>query len=159
PWPGRWKKYDKREFSEPGISGNETPVLSVLAMDEASAQYPHVTWSEYLKNYVMVFNVNNWKEAQGGKPPVISGIYWATSGDGIHWSKPVKLLTDYAYQMNGKSMSTEPTVVFDDREGRTGWLVYEHSPKWVGGGAAHIIEGGVPHFMVGRRAEIRRAGP
>lgn len=159
PLPGRWKKYYKGEFSEPGISGNETPVLSVLAMDEASAQYPHVTWSEYLKKYVMVFNVNNWKEAVGGKPPVISGIYWATSADAIHWSEPVKLLADYAYQMNGKSMSTEPTVIFDDREGRMGWLVYEYSPKWVGGGADQIIEGGVPHFMVGRRVEIRPVKP
>lgn len=156
PLPGHWKKYYQGEFGEPGIGGNETPVLSVLAMDEASAQYPHVTWSEFLKKYVMVFNVNNWKEAQGGKPPVISGIYWATSADGIHWSEPVRLLSDYAYQMNGKSMSTEPTVIFDDQEGRTGWLVYEHSPKWAGGGADTVIEGAVAHYMVGRRVEIRR---
>jgi hypothetical protein len=150
PLPGRWKKYYKGEFSEPGISGNESPVLSVLSIDEGHALYPHVTWSEYLRNYVMVFNVNVWKEPQGGKPPKLSGIYWATSADGIHWSEPVKLLTDYAYQMHGKSMSTEPTVIFDDREGRTGWLVYQHSPKWIGWGD------GVAHFMVGRRVEIRR---
>jgi len=159
PLPGRWKKYYKGEFSEPGIGGNETPVLSVLAMDEASALYPHATYSDYLKKYVMVFNVNNWKEAQGGKPPVISGIYWATSADGIHWSEPVKLLNDYAYQMLGKSMSTEPTVIFDGREGRTGWVVYEHSPKWIGGWVDQSVVGGVPHFMVGRRVELRRVDP
>src|SRR5439155_8393096 len=83
PLPGRWKKYYKGEFGEPGIGGNETPVLSVLAMDDAHALYPHVTWSEYLKKYVMVFNVNAWKEPQGGKPPARSGIYWATSADGV----------------------------------------------------------------------------
>ena len=77
-----------------------------------------------------------------------------SSADGVHWSEPVKLLTDYAYQMHGKSMSTEPTVLFDDRAGRTGWLVYQHSPKWWGGQGD-----GVPHFMVGRRIAIHRAGP
>lgn len=159
PLPGRWKKYYQGEFSEPGIDGKNTPVLSAVAIDEGQALYPHVTWSEYLKKYVMVFNVSVWKEPQAGKPPALSGIYWATSADGIHWSEPVKLLTDYAYQVNGKSMSTEPTLIFDDVEGRKGWLVYEHSPKWVGGGADQVIEGGVPHFMVGRRVEIRRDGP
>jgi hypothetical protein len=53
-------------------------------------------------------------------------------------------------------MSTEPTVIFDDREGRTGWVNYEHSPKWMGGASDLNTVGGVPHFMVGRRVEIRR---
>jgi hypothetical protein len=156
PLPGRWRKYYQGQFREPGIGGKNTPVLSAVAFDESQAMYPHVTWSEYLKNYVMVFNVNCWKEAQAGKPPVHCGIYWATSADAIQWSEPVKLVTDYPYQMPGKSMSTEPTVIFDDRVGRTGWLVYEHSPKWVGGASLQYIEGGVPHYMVGRRLEIRR---
>ena len=32
PRPGHWKKYYQGEFGEPGIGGNETPVLSVLAI-------------------------------------------------------------------------------------------------------------------------------
>jgi len=156
PLPGRWKKYYQGEFSEPGIGGKNTPVLSAVAFDEGQALYPHVTWSDYLKKYAMVFNVSCWKEPQGGKPPALSGIYWAMSSDGLQWSQPVKLVTDYPYQIAGKSMSTEPTIIFDDREGRTGWVVYEHSPKWMGGAQDQHMEGGVPHFMVGRHFEIRR---
>lgn len=154
PLPGRWKKFYKDEFSEPGVSGNETPVLSVLAMDEAAAMYPHVTWSEHLKKYVMVFNVNAWKEPTQGKPPKLSGIYWAMSDDAIKWSAITKLVTDYSYPRYGKSVSCEPTVIFDDREGKTGWLVYYYSPKWW-----DPKGGGIPHFMVGRRVLIRRSEP
>jgi hypothetical protein len=151
PLPGNWKKFYKGAFTEPGIGGQETPVVSVYALDQAHALYPHVSYSGYLKKYVMVFNVNRWKEPVNGLPLKQSGIYLTLSTDAVRWSPPVKLVTDFSYPIIGKSLSWEATVIFDNQEGRTGWLVYAHSPKWTNG-----KNGGTPHYMVGHRLEFQR---
>jgi hypothetical protein len=152
PLPGRWKKLFRGAFAEPGVGGRESPVVDVLATDGAHAMYPHVSYSRYLGAYVMALNVNAWKEPARGAPPSRSGIYVATSGDAVHWSRPVQLLSDYSYPMPRRSLSWEATVVFDDADGRDGWLVYAHSPDWPAGPRV-----GKPHFMVGRRIALRRA--
>lgn len=151
PVPGTWTKYRDGQFNQPGIGGLDTPVLTAAAMDNADAAFPQVSYSDYLGKYVMVFNINVWKEyIEPGRKLSQSGIYLTYSKDGISWSKPEMLVKDYAVSRTGKSVSWHPTIVWSDADHRTGWLVYSHSPKW-----GHAHQGGTPHFMVGR--EIRFA--
>jgi hypothetical protein len=152
PLPGRWRKYWAGEFSEPGLGGRESPVLSVDALDEAHAMYPHPAYSAYLGKYIMVFNVNRWKEPVRGLPLTLSGIYFAVSDDGIQWSAPAMLVRDYSYPILGKSLSWEATIVWDGSEGREGWLVYGHSERW-----GHDSTRGIPHYMVGQRLKLARS--
>jgi hypothetical protein len=147
--PDVWRKYHHGRFDQPGIGGLDTPVLSVAHIDNADGAFPHVSYSEYLDRYVMVFNVNVWKEyVEQGRTLEKSGIYVAYSVDGVQWSRPEILVRDYAVAQTGKSVSWHPTIVWSDAEHRAGWLVYSHSENW---GHAHL--GGKPHYMV--RREIR----
>ena len=149
PIPGTWRKYRDGRFSQPGFGGLDTPVLSVAAMDNADAAFPQVSYSEYLGKYVMVFNINVWKEyVEKDRKLLKSGVYAAYSADGIAWSKPEMLVKDYAVSRTGKSVSWHPTIIWSDPEHRTGWVVYSHSHEW-----GHAHQGGTPHYMVGR--EIR----
>ena len=146
PLPGMWKKYRLGRFDEPGIGGLDTVVLSAAHMDNADAAFPQVSYSEYLGRYVMVFNINVWKEyIQQGRELSKSGIYVAYSNDGIEWSTAQMLVKDYAVSRTGKSVSWHPTIVWTDAEHREGWLVYSHSDNW-----GHARQGGTPHHMVGR---------
>jgi hypothetical protein len=152
PAPGTWRKYRDGRFGPPGIGGLDTPVLSAAAMDGADAAFPQVSYSRHLGKYVMVLNINVWKEyVEEGRELSRSGIYVAYSDDGIAWSEPEMLVKDYAVCRTGKSVSWHPTIVWSNPEHRAGWLVYSQSPNW-----GHAHQGGTPHYMVGRR--IRFAG-
>jgi hypothetical protein len=152
PLPGTWRKYRLGSFDQPGIGGLDTPVLSAARMDNADAAFPHVSYSKYLDRYVMVFNINVWKEyVEKGRALERSGIYVAYSDDGVEWSEPDMLVRDYAVCRTGKSVSWHPTIVWGDEEHRAAWLVYSHSGKW---GHAHL--GGTPHHMVGREIRFTR---
>jgi hypothetical protein len=149
PIPGTWRKYRDGRFSQQGIGGLDTPVISAATLDNADAAFPQVSYSEYLGKYVMVLNINVWKEyVEKGRKLSKSGIYVEYSDDGITWSKGEMLVKDYAVFRTGKSVSWHPTIIWSDREHRTGRLVYSHSDKW-----GHAHQGGTPHYMVGR--EIR----
>ncbi len=54
PLPGTWYKYYEGSFSEPGIGGRDSVVVSAKHLDEAEAVYPHVVYSEYLDLYITV---------------------------------------------------------------------------------------------------------
>lgn len=149
PLPGAWRKYRHGRFDQPGIGGLDTPVLSAAHMDSADAAFPHVSYSKHLGCYVMVFNVNVWKEyVEKGRTLDKSGIYVAYSTDGVRWSNPQMLVRDYAVSQTGKSVSWHPAIVWRSPDHHGGWLVYSHSEKW---GHAHL--GGTPHYMV--RREMR----
>jgi hypothetical protein len=151
PLPGKFTKYFEGGFTEPGIGGRETHVFSVRQLDDAHALYPHPTYSAALDRYVMVFNVNRWKEPMNGLPLAQSGIYLAYSSDLVTWSEPVKLIVDYSYPILGKSLSWEATIVWDDdKSGDKGWLLYSHSPAW------GQERGQTPHYFVGRRIGFER---
>ena len=138
--------------SEPMPPVLDTPVLSAAHMDGADAAFPHVSYSKYLGRYVMVFNINVWKEyAEEGRVLERSGIYVAYSADGVQWSGPDMLVKDYAVSRTGKSVSWHPTIVWSDAEHRAARLVYSHSDRW---GHAHL--GGTPHHMVGREMRFTR---
>lgn len=149
PTPGHWQKYCNGKFSEPGIGGNDTPVMSALAFNQADAMMPNVVYSEYLEKYIMTFNLDVWKEFVNNTGLKESGIYVAYSDDGIRWSEPEKLFMDYATALVGKSVSWHPSLVWDPNSHQEGWLVYGYSPRW--GGSANNL---TPHYMVGRRIKF-----
>ncbi|NQT87114.1 hypothetical protein HQ560_10135 [bacterium] len=146
PGPGAWFKYHKGGFAQPGLGGLDTPVLSAAGMDGADAAFPHVSYSKALDRYVMVFNINVWKEFVENRGLQRSGIYVTYADDGIHWSEPKLLIRDYAVARTGQSVSWHPAVVWDDAARQAGWLVYSHSPNW-----GHAHQGRTPHHMVARR--------
>ena len=153
PLPGGWRKYRHGRFDQPGVGGLDTPVLSAAHMDNADAAFPHVSYSKHLGKYVMVFNINVWREyVHTGRTLERSGIYVAYSADGVRWSEPKILVKDYAVSQSGMSVSWHPTIVWNGADHRAGWLVYSHSDKW-----GHVHLGGTPHYMV--RREIRFMPP
>lgn len=152
PLPGVWRKYRHGRFDQPGIGGLDTPVLSAAHIDNADAAFPQVSYPKYLGRYVMVFNINVWKEyVEEGRTLERSGIYVAYSAAGVQWSKPEMLVRDYAVARTGKSVSWHPSILWSGAEHRAAWLVYSHSDNW---GHAHL--GGTPHYMVGREIRFTR---
>ncbi|MGH7820565.1 MAG: hypothetical protein ACREQ9_12390 [Candidatus Binatia bacterium] len=65
----------------------------------------------------------------------------------------MRIVTDHSLPVVGKSLSWEATILWDRDSTSRGWLVYGYSECW---GAPE--QGGSPHYMVGRRIELRRAG-
>lgn len=146
PVGGAWRKHHLGRFDPPGIGGLDTPVVSAAHPDQADAAFPHVSYSKHLGRYVMVYNINVWKEyVEKGRTLDKSGIYVAYSGDGIRWSTPHRLVKDYAVSRPGQSVSWHPTIVWSDTDRSRGRLVYSHSPRW-----GHAHQGGTPHYMVAR---------
>lgn len=151
PTPGNWQKYYNGKFSEPGIGGKDTPIMSVLVFNQAEAMMPNVVYSSFLGKYIMTFNFDVWKEFINNTGLKDSGIYIAYSDDGIHWSQPEKLITDYAVALVGKSVSWHPSLIWDPNSTQEGWLVYGHSPHW---GSTVIYQ--TPCYMVGRRIKFHK---
>jgi hypothetical protein len=151
PLPGTWYKYYNGSFSEPGLGGKDTPVLSMKHRDEAEAVFPHVVYSEYLGLYIMILNINFWKEFYYETGLKNSGIYITTSYDGIHWKAPVMLIKDWSSPLSNKSVSWEPTLIFDQGSINEGWLIYSYCGKFGFGQG-----GSTPSYMVGRRFKIEK---
>jgi hypothetical protein len=152
PMPGSWEKYYRGSFSQPGIGGMDTPVLSARKYDQAEAIFPHVVYSKYLGKYVMTVNINYWKEYYYHTGLKNSGIYICYSDNGIEWSLPIMLIRDYAVPMIGKSLSWQAVIIWDNDKGKSGWLVYGYTPRW-----GHKYNGsGIPHFMVGSRISFKK---
>ncbi len=157
PLPGTWEKYYQGAFSEPGIAGRESAVVSAFHLDEASASQSHVVYSDSLERYVMVTTFNFWKEWYRNKGPLRqpvhrsmpgfnSGIYVLFSEDLIHWSEPQRLIRAGVAPQLGKPISWQPTILWDPSSSHEGWLVYGWSPEF-----GHPLQGAVPTHMVGRR--------
>ncbi len=148
PAPGAFRKLYRGEFTEPGLGGLDTPILDALAFDHADSFGPQVTYSPALGLYVMVFDLNVWKELvdEDGRLRR-SGIYLATSSDGVRWSRPEPLLIDWAVATVGRSVSWHPAILLDPDGSTEGWLVYGHTPRWG--------TGGTPHHLWGRRIVLR----
>jgi len=70
-----FEKYYQGKWDQPGLGGLSTSVLN----PQSSAGDPVVTWSDYLKRYVVIFDNTQ-------------TISYADSADGLHWP-PVQLLT------------------------------------------------------------------
>jgi hypothetical protein len=149
--PGSWVKFHQGSFGEPALGGRDTPVVTAIDM-QADAAMPHVSFCRKLGRYVMVLNINAYREMLERRPPEQSGIYVAFSEDGVAWSKPARLITAYFFTVQGDEYAWHPTVIWDDPEGESGggWLCYAYNPS------------GGPHYMVGHRVTFaieRRAPP
>jgi hypothetical protein len=152
PAPGAFRKWYQGAFAEPGLGGRDTPLLSAQAFDQGESFAPQVVYSDALGVYVMVLNLNVWKEYVEDKGLRRSGIYLATSSDGVHWSRPEPLFIDWAVNLVGRPVSWHPAIVFDPGSSTRGWLLYGHTDLWNPG------HGGTPHHLWGRRIELAPRG-
>ncbi len=128
--PGTWKKWHKGEFGEPGLGGRETPVLS-LRDSNADAWAPNVVFIPECRRYVMVFNATVYDDFKPGAKAA-GGIRLAHSADGIHWSKPLTLVTALGVPVPGKECAIHPTFFITTATNKSidGTLLYGYSPKW-----------------------------
>jgi len=145
PAPGAFQKLYQGGFTEPGLGGRDTPILNAQAFDQGESFAPQVVYSSALRLYVMVLNLDVWKEFVEKRGLRRSGVYLATSRDGVRWSRPEPLFIDWAVAQVGQSVSWHPAVVFDPGSSTEGWLLYGHTAMW---GPA---TGGTPHHLWGRR--------
>jgi hypothetical protein len=151
---GHWRKYYGGGFDEPGLGGKETPVVSASAM-HADALFPQVTFVPALRRYVMVFNITLYREFGLEANPRQSGIYMASSHDGIHWSRPVQLVRIHSIPAGlGKEVGWHPTLLLSSVSGASaqGWLYYSYSESW-----GHKPPQ-KPHYLVGQPVTFSIAG-
>jgi hypothetical protein len=129
--PAAWQKFHDGAFTEPGLGGSDTPVMTAGA-EQADALFPHVVYVPSLRQFVMVFCVNAWRE---GEQPGKTGLYAAFSKDGIHWPRDtVRQIwkTPVIASLN-HSVAWHPTLVLDDEAKQNeirGWLYYGYSESW-----------------------------
>jgi hypothetical protein len=149
PLPGSFMKYRNGAFSEPGLGGADSPIVIGPAPAVANALQGHVTFSQRVQRYLMIFGVDAWQERMAGQAPQMSGLYSAWSADGITWSTPAQLFADQGVPELSRSLSWQGSVIWDDDSGAAGMLVYGYTPSW----------GTTPHYMVGRRVTIVDKAP
>lgn len=149
PVAGYWKKYFNGDFTEQGLAGLDTPIISFRHRN-ADAGIPHVTYSEYLGQYVMVFNVYSHAEYLNLGHPEIGGIYISYSKDCIHWSEPEQLVRIFCNILFDVEIGVHPCIIWDDETGQRGRLVYGYSERW-----GHVLPQ-KPHYMVGHTLSFLR---
>lgn len=129
--PGSWKKNYGGSFSEPGIDGHDTPIISASPLGDTIS--PQLQYVEAWKRYVLVFAVGIFSEINGKPQKVVeSGTYISTSHDALTWSKPVRVKTVFNIFLNGQECLMHPFLVIsratDDQI--TGQLMYRYTPRW-----------------------------
>lgn len=145
--PGAWRKFFDGSFSEPGLGGRDTPVVT-SGLRDACVLFPHVTYVPALRQFVMLFCVNAWLES--GKQGR-SGIYAAFSNDGIRWPRErmQQLWKAPTIPVIGRELAWQPTLVLDTL--LAGWLYYSYSESW-----GHTPPQ-KPHYFMRRRIEFKPA--
>jgi hypothetical protein len=140
--PGTWKKYHGGRFDESGLGGHDTPILTCARGDVFQAQ---VTYVPKWRRFVMVFGCLPFEEYVRGKAQS-SGIYIATSSDGIQWSEPQRIVRELTVFKTGRPTVQHPTFLVSEEGEHTlkGWLLYAYTPRWP-----------IPHHLVSRPVTIR----
>jgi hypothetical protein len=128
---GTWWKYHEGQFDSPGLEGPDTPVVSARALG-ADAIFPQVRYVAGLGRYVMVFNINAYRELADTAKPEKSGLYIATSSDGIRWSRPTRLLAIVSVPVVDREIGCHPTLVVTRarKHSVAGRLYYAYSARW-----------------------------
>jgi len=140
--PDAWKKFYDGGFSEAGIGGKDTPVVT-SGQQGADALFPQVTFIPALRQFVMMFCLNVWRECD---KPERSGIYAAFSDDGILWppERIQQLWKVPVIAAIGREVAWHPTFIPDGGIAARGWLYYGYSENW-GYEPPHK-----PHYLVRR---------
>ncbi|MCX7826873.1 MAG: hypothetical protein N2689_15140 [Verrucomicrobiae bacterium] len=146
-----WKKFHAGGFTEPGLGGKDTPVFT-SGLSQADAVFPHVVFVPGLRQFMMTFCLNVWREADN---PKRSGIYAAFSHDGIHWLRePMQQLWKVpVVPAIGRELAWHPTYIPDGDGGMHGWLYYGYSESW-GHPPSHK-----PHYLMRRRMTFVAGNP
>lgn len=157
--PGAWKKWYGGAWSMPGLSVYDSttgtgleasPVVGNHVSLYGDAMYPHVSWSDRLGAYVMVYAINVTDEAAepdsaGNYPPLeLSGIYIAFSVDGVSWGARHQLVKAITIDYPGREVALHPTLVLDEQgSGPTNLkatLYYGYSSRmWLGNPATQYL--------------------
>ena len=148
--PRAWRKLRDGRFTEPGIGGRDTPVVSAAGLG-ADAFLPHVVYCKPLRKFVMLFCINAYRELAG--EPRQSGIYLICSADGIRWpwEGRQQLLVSHTIPLAGKRLAWQPTLVPAAADGAvTGWLYYAYTAGW-GHRSPHKA-----HHLVGQPITLTR---
>ena len=144
--PGAWRKFYAGSFTEAGVGGKDTPVVT-SGQQNADALFPQVTYIPALQQFVMMFCLNVWRE---GDKPKRSGIYAVFSDDGIHWPRErmQQLWNVPVIAANGREVAWHPTFILDGEGGAHGWLYYGYSESW------GYDPPRKPHYLMRRRVAI-----
>jgi hypothetical protein len=144
--PAAWKKFYAGDFSEPGLGGKDTPVVT-SGQPRADALFPHVLFLPSLRQFAMIFCLNVWREAGQAKQ---SGFYLAFSDDGIHWppEKRRQIWSVPVIARTGCEVAWHPTWIPDNPDAKAGWLYYGYSESW-----GHQPPQ-KPHYLMRRRIGI-----
>jgi hypothetical protein len=129
--PGSWSKYFRDGFTEPGLGGHETPVIS--AGLRADTYTPHVQYVGAWNRYVMVFGVGVGSEIHTRPLKALeSGLYITTSHDGVNWAKPVQVEQGFAFVINTQECKIHPTLIVSRASATslTGQLLYGYTQRW-----------------------------
>ncbi len=147
--PDAWRKWFDGGFTEPGLGGRDTPVVTSGARD-ACVVFPQVTYVPALRQFVMLFCMSAWLE---GEKPGRSGVYVGFSGDGIHWpgERTQQIWKVPTIPVIGRELAWHTTLVLDDpvSSSLAGWLYYSYSESW-GHRPPHK-----PHYFMRRRIEFK----
>jgi len=129
--PGRWKKHHNGSFSEPGLGGKESYVMEVK---NADAWCPHVSYVKELDRYLMTFARTENGETDGTTyyRPEKSGLYIASSKDGVNWSEPVIAFKHSVLLIKGSPGALHPTLHISRvaNGAAIGTLFYAYTPDW-----------------------------
>jgi len=151
PLPGQFTKYSAGSFGETGIGGHCSAVINGLGFDYADTIGAHVTYSAFAGQYFAVYGVVDWYSLQNGEGLGYSGLSYSTSRDGLAWSSPARLIAEPSLPTKGAPLAWQGTLVWDDAQGQSGWLLYGSSPSW--GDPAEAL---LPHTLAGRRVTLNR---
>lgn len=148
--PGTWSKFSKGSFSEPGIGGEETHVLSGHSRG-ADAYSPCVVFVRELDRYLMVFCAVVYSEVQAGNEetqPRKSGIYLTSSTDGLQWAEPTQLVACHALLRTGLQCAVHPTLSIEsaNKSQVRAQLLYAFTEEWPK----------TPHHLAGRTVTIAK---
>lgn len=143
--PGTWFKYHAGRWNEPGLGGRADDVLPVpgtpIDQEWSSVAIPSVSWNTDYQMWLAVF-------------VSVTGFWYSSSSDGLHWSVPRSLLDDVVL-FSPRSLVDHQQYIYypslidvsaneDGRTSREGLLIYAQ-----GGWTA-------AHHMVGRNVRISR---
>lgn len=100
----------------------------VIGNGNSDAIFPQVTFNKFTNLYVMVYTENNWGEYVNGiSNPSLSGIYYRTSKDGIHWtSDPIQLISGWGIPFSAQNHSYlwHPNLIYTNENQSEGYLIY-----------------------------------